>query len=284
VVSKESHEQDKMKTEGECLLRHTKARMKEKKGELILATGSPGSGKSFWGLRYLELWYWVWFKEQFPVTNICSTLEEAVLIAKDFTRIGEGLLVEELSVLASRRASLTKENRLWNSFLDTVRIKQIVLVGNAPHVSFIDKHFLLLAQIWVDVIGVNFRKGLSIGKPLRLQASPHKSDPYMHKLIDLEGWPVDLVCMRKPSPYIVKFYDEFKQSNTNQLYEDIAEKMVALKKQRRKELGNPILSPREQEAVDLRDEGMKPNEAYLKMGLSEVSIYYKYLRNAMKKT
>ena len=269
--------------ESKCVFEFINRRIKKKQGCIILTSGDPGKGKSYFGLRLLEIWYWLRFKERFPVLHICKTLEEAVLISKDITRTGEGILIEEISVLAGRRDSLTKENRLWNAFLDTIRIKQLVIVGNCPHLSFVDKHFVLLSQMWIEVIGVNFRKKITLGKPMEIQMSQHKTDPYTHKFVNDDGDAIDVCYMRKPSPYILEHYDKLKTDNTNQLYQDIADKMVALKNKRRKELGQPVLAPREQQAVDLKKQGLTAKEIAMEMKLVNTNSVYKYLINAQKK-
>ncbi len=105
--------------ESRAILKYIAKRMRMKKGCNILNTGALGSGKSYMDLRLLEIWYDLVFQEEFPIKNVCSTLEEAILIVKDFKRIGEGVLIEEISVLAGSRDSLTRMNKLFNQFMDT---------------------------------------------------------------------------------------------------------------------------------------------------------------------
>lgn len=201
----------------------------------IIFTGELGKGKSYSGIRLLELWYKRQFNEPFPITHVCDTLSEAVLIVKNVKRKGEGIVIEELSVLAGSRESLTRTNRLWNKFMDTCRIKQAVIVGNAPFLNFVDKHVIALSQLWIESLGVNFRKKICVCKPLILQPSQKKV--YFHKLVGDEGEEINLCFFKKPTDNIVKEYDAKKERSVDNLYDEITHRMAFEKKKKDKELG-----------------------------------------------
>lgn len=269
--------------ESQCLLDFCKKRMNKKLGTIILFTGGTGSGKSYSGSRFLELWYTQTFHESFPITHVCENLEQAILLVKDFKRIGEGILIEELSVLAGVRDSLTTSNKLWNKFLDTCRIKQAVIVGNCPHISFIDKHFQMMCNAWVDCLGVDFDRGVVMAKPLWLQTSPHKSEPYKHKFIGEEGFPIDICYFKKPSDEYLKQYDAVKLEGVNEMYDEIALKMSTDRISRLDKLGRKLLSPRQLEAYKLWLSGCSNEDATKEMGLNSEKVFRKYLETAKNK-
>jgi hypothetical protein len=267
--------------EGEAILDYTETRIKKRLGCNILVTGNLGSGKSYLGMRLLEKWYQRRFNESFPVAHICSTLEQAILLSKDFERKGEGILIEELSILAGSRESLTRVNRLWNKFMDTIRYKQIVLISNAPFLSFIDKHLINLCQIWILCLGINFRKNICVCKPLILQPSQLKM--YYHKFVNVNGDAIDLSYFKKPSDELTKAYDEIKDRSNLDLYDELATRMMLERKKQLKEIGRKVLAPREQEAYNYWLNKTPPKEAAEKMGLNNVITFYKYLKNARNK-
>ncbi len=248
----------------------------------IIHTGNLGSGKSYQGLRLLELWYELAFEEEFPIENVCSTLEEAILKVKDFKRPGEGILVEEISVLASSRDSLTKTNKLFNKFMDTARIKQALIILNAPHYSYIDKHIISLCNIWLESLGVDFKKEIGFLKGLKIQTSQYKVEPYRHKFINEEGWAIDYFTLRKPSERLCVAYDKLKNKSVNDLYEELALEMRIERKKKLKALGKKELAPREKEAYDYRLEGMKLKDIAVEMGIS-IQAVGNYLKNAKEK-
>ena len=269
--------------ESKCLTEFVRKRIQKKQGCIMLFTGEPGKGKSYAGLRFFEMWYKDFFNEDFPINHVVNDLEEAIMLVKDFTKKGEGVLVEELSVLAGVRDSLTSQNKLWNKFLDTVRIKQAIIIGNAPHISFIDKHFQMLCQVWVECFGINFRKKIVVCKPLWLQTSQHRKEPYKHKFVDEKGNEVEICYFNKPSEALSLAYDVLKTAYTTKLYEELADKMFTIKMKIFKELGKKVLSPREQQAYDLKLSGLKAEQIREKMGLSDVDTVYQYIKAALNK-
>ena len=96
-----------------CLMR-----IKIMLGVILLFSGETGRGKSYAGLRFLEIWYKTFFNELFPIKHVCNNIEEAILLTRSIKRKGEGILIEELSVHASVRDSLTTQNKMWNKFCD----------------------------------------------------------------------------------------------------------------------------------------------------------------------
>lgn len=260
--------------ESECILQHTQERMRKKKGMIILFTGETGEGKSYAGLRFLELWYRKWFEgERFPSFHICENLEQAVLLVQKFNRAGEGLLIEELSVLIGRRDSLTNINKLWNKFVDMCRIKQAVIVGNCPHISFIDKHFVLMCQSWVNCVEVQFKKRIVVARPLWLQQGSHKNEPYRHKYISPETMnPIDFCYFRHPEDKeLVKKYDEGKLQSFDTLSEEIVMRMQKNRLEKFKELGRKKIPRREAQAYELYLKGESQKIAAKIMGLTEDS-------------
>ncbi len=269
--------------EAECLLKFIEERMKRKKGINMLFTGDVGSGKSFNGARLLELWYKRRFNEPFPTSNITNNIEESIVLAKSFKRLGEGMLCEELSVHSGRRDALTTDNKAYNKFLDIIRIKQIVLVGNAPHISFIDKHIIMASQVWIDCQGIDFKNKVGLTHPLWLQTSPHKNEPYKHKFLNKDGEPIDECFFRLPSPYILKDYDIMKLRANEQIFDEIVMKLRHNRVLKLKKMGQKILSPKEQQAYQFWIDGYKGKEAAVEMKLENVNTYHKYLRTAKNK-
>ena len=262
-------------SEGRQIFEIVRNRINKKLGVTILITGLPGKGKSFIGLRFMELWYDYHFGELFPVTHVCETLEQAILLVKDFKRPGEAIQVEELSVLAGRRDSLSSENKLWNKFMDTVRMKQTIIIGNCPHLTFVDKHFVLLSDFWMEAMGVNFREKRSYCKCLFIQTTQHKRDPYMHRLIDDDGMPIDYFRFSKPSDELVKDFLELEKGNKNKIYEELAQKIIAKKEKEKKSIENlPRFTVKEAQALRYKIEGLKGPEAAEKMDIAKSSYYF----------
>lgn len=271
---------NKRTPEAKVILDFIERRIKKKLSCNIIFTGELGKGKSYSGIRLLELWYKRWLDEPFPISHVCETLDEAVLIVKDFKRKGEGVLIEELSVLAGSRESLTKLNRLWNKFMDTCRIKQAVIIGNSPFLNFIDKHIISLSQMWIEALGVNFRKKICVCKPLILQPSQKKV--YFHRLIDDDGNEINMCFFRMPDKELIKRYDELKDRSVAELYDEIAQRMTYERKRQLKEIGRVTLAWQEEQDYNDRLKGLTVKEIAKKRKVS-VSTVAKNIARAKKK-
>ncbi|KKN17794.1 hypothetical protein LCGC14_0962170 [marine sediment metagenome] len=269
--------------ESDFLLKHTKQRIRKKLGMNLIVTGESGRGKSFFGLRFLERWNKERFKEEFPSNHVCNTIEEAVILVRGFKRAGEGILIEELSVHAGSRASMTTQNRLFNMFLDICRMKQAVIVGNCPHISFVDKHYSMMAQAWVNVSRVDFKRKIVVARAYWIQTSPFRSEPYKHRYLNDEGDEVDICYMRKPSDKLCKEYEKLKGKSNDSIFETVVLRLQKDNQEKLKQIGHKFLSPREKEAYELKLEGNTSKEAAKIMGLKDARTYTAYILSAKKK-
>ena len=269
--------------ESKCLIDYATERINKKKGAIFLFTGEMGNGKSYAGLRYLELWYKDRFDSEFPLNHIVQTLEEAILLVKDFKKIGEGILVEELSVIASARDSLTTANKLWNKFLDTCRIKQAIIIGNLPHISFLDKHCVMTANAWVDCQKIDFKRKIVMCHPLWLQVSPHRNEPYKHRFLDDEYDPIDICYFKLPSKYITDHYNNQKLVYSEDLWSGLADRMLYNRQKQIEKIGFKVLSKQEHKSYILYLKGYSHKEAAKELGLKGESTFSKYLNSAKEK-
>lgn len=272
--------------EAECLLKHTEERMKQNKGINILFTGGVGDGKSFSGSRFLQLWYKKCFNEEFPISHVCNNVEEAVIISKEFNRKGEGILMEEISVHHGRREALTKKNILFNKFFDICRIKQIIFVANCPHISFVDKHFKMMLQSWVNCYEVDFKKEVVLAHPLWLQPFPHKDEPYKHRYLNKDGSPIDFCYFKLPAKKFIEKYNILKEESNEEIFDEIILKLQHDKVKQLEKLGQKVLAPREKEAYVLWLELYSSKESAEKMGLkgvNKIDVYNETLKRAKEK-
>ncbi len=253
--------------ESDFLLRQARQRMRKKLNFNMIVTGNVGRGKSYFGLRFLERWYQERFKEEFPINHICNKIDEAVILVSKFKRKGEGILIEELSVHVGSRASMTTQNRLFNMFLDICRIKQAIIIGNAPHISFIDKHYSMMSQAWVNCSSIDFKKEIILAKAYWIQTSPFRAEPYKHKYINEDGDEIDICYMRKPNEKLCESYEEIKGCGNEDVFEDVVLRIQKDKQDKLKQIGYKFLPPREKEAYELYLKGYSTKEGAKEMGI-----------------
>ena len=271
--------------ESKCLIDHIEERMKNRKGCNFLFTGGVGNGKSLAGARLLELWYKKHFNEPFPIENVCNSITEAIIRANSFKRLGEGLMIEELSAHAGRRDALTTSNKEFNKFLDIIRIKQIVMVGNAPHISFIDKHIFMMAQAWVNCEVVNFKQKVVVAHPLHLETSPYKNEPYKHLYLDEDDDPIATCHFNLPDKKFIKAYNKLKDTSNEAILNESILKLQHTRIKQLKEYGQKVFPPRILQAYTYHLQGYSDEEGAKKMKLKNEKAFrtYRYEAKKLKK-
>ncbi len=268
-------------SESDFLFKHAKQRIRKKLGMIMLVTGETGRGKSYFGLRFFERWYREFFKEEFPINHVCNTIDEAILLVKDFKRKGEGVLIEELSVHAGRRASMTKQNRFFNQFLDICRIKQAIIVGNSPHISFVDKHYPMMCQTWVNVSRIDFKRKITLARAYWLQTSSFKAEPYKHKYNTRDGDEINLCYMKKPDDELCKVYEGMKNKSNDNIFETIVLSVRQDRIEKLKKLGKGFIPVRLKQALILKIKGYSDENAAKEMGVNR-STFVDYICRAKR--
>ncbi len=269
--------------ESDFLFKLAKRRMRKKLGVIFLITGGTGRGKSYYCLRFLERWYKERFKESVPLKHVCNSIEEAVILAKSFKRKGEGLMIEELSVHAGSRSSMTTQNKMFNAFLDVVRIKQIIILGNCPHKSFVDRHFFMMCQAWVNCTRVDFENNIVLAKAYQIQTSPFSNEPYTHRFINEDGDYVDLCFMKKPSDELCEVYENIKDGSNEDIFDNIVLKLQQDKIDKLKAIGQRFLAPRERQVYELHLKGFTSKDGANELGLKDRQAFTDVLRIAKNK-
>lgn len=254
--------------ESDFLLDYWEKQIKKKQGANNIVTGVVGGGKSSLCVRAAEKWYERRFGEKFPVKHICNTIEDAILLAKKVKRKGELIIIEELSVHAGSRASMSTANKVFNMFLDICRVKQLIILGNAPHLTFVDKHVQSMMHVWINCYKVDFRKKITLAKAYWLQTSPFKAEPYKHKFVNKDGDEIDFCYMKKPSDDLWKEYEGMKDYSNDEIFDMIILKLRNDKEKKMKELGAKTLPNRQEEAYSLSLQGYNSKDGGEKMGIS----------------
>jgi hypothetical protein len=267
------------------LIDYVVKRLKKRLGIIMIYTGGTGLGKSTAGLSFAETWYEYWFNEKFPISHVTQDLMHAIMKVKDFKRPGEVIIIEEMSTLIGSRESSTQANRVFNQFLDTCRLKQAIIIGNAPHLNSLDKHFRRMCQVQIEMLGINFRKKLVFGQPKWFNPVQWREEPYHNSFFDKDGNIIDYCTFKKPERELMDEYDKFKQVNFERLMEEIALKMKATAIKQMKNLGQKIFNEQETKVLETYINGWEPEYSLKHCDLEKdgVEKYNDVLKQVKKK-
>jgi predicted Zn-ribbon and HTH transcriptional regulator len=208
----------KSEKEAEVLLRFMKSRHERKKTTTITVTGSLGSGKSYVCLRLAELWYLYFFKEAFPIKNVCFDIEQAMeLFVKGNLKEGEIVIIEEAGVAINAKNFYSKVNKFFNFYMQTFRQRQIIVLFNCPLFSLIDKSTRILINANFITQSIDDDKQVCIVKPLFHQLNQQSGKTYFHYLRvkgSVNGYgftaPIKTFEFGLPSEYLREAYEREK--------------------------------------------------------------------------
>lgn len=280
--------------ESEAIISYIVHRIKKGLGCNILVVAPPGLGKSWGCIRLMELIYDRLYGEKISPDKINNHVADNAADAFKFAREAkraEPLTIEEVSVLFGSRRAMSVDNVEFNSLLDTCRKKQIILLMNSQHISFVDKHIRMLAHLLIECLRINKSKGISIIKPLKLQTNQQSGKVYKHRLMH-NGQEVHRCYLKEPTKELIIIYEKKKSKFMEDLYRTMQLKSEDRKNKENKRLGKPIkgnkkwiveLTNKESDChYHINLQGMKTKD-YAKMrGITVRNVDYR-LKNILKK-
>lgn len=272
--------------EADVVVQNVMTRYLKGLGTNIFVIGLSGTGKSSTSQRLGEL---ICEKrkeegldnEVFIVDSLLH-LVRAVRNAK----MGDVIVVEEVSVLFPSRRAMSKENVAIGRIMDTIRKKRIALISNAPIWGSIDSHMRALGHIIVETLAIKKRQKIVMSKFHRLQTNPRSGKTYTHTF-QRAGRDVKLMYTQMPNKEKWEEYEKQKDKFMEELYESLEiqerkkiKKFVDDKEHVTAKLSRP-LTERQEQIYKLLKKGMTQVQIAKELGTTQPSVCsnVKFMRN-----
>ena len=189
--------------------------IRNNKNILMGVVGPTGSGKSYICLRVAELWYKRYFKEDFPVENICFSIEELMqrIVHGKLPR-GTLLILEEAGVNAGSLDFGKKLVKSLNYVLQSFRSKNIGILMNLPHFGMLAKQTRQLLHMVMETYEVDKSKKLSRVKPFMIQVNQTTGKVYKHyprAVVNGFYETIELFTYYIPSESLIEAYESKKE-------------------------------------------------------------------------
>lgn len=203
----------------------------QNKNVIIIVNGATGSGKSFSAIsiahtlsQELGTHFTIQDNLDFKFT---SFIKKTLLPANNMP--GTCFIFEEVGAAGGGAASRewqSKANLMFNSFLQTARHRNQILIMTTPYFSFLDAASRKLVHIQMDMQYINFRTKQAVIKPYFMQVNSRTGKIYFkllrykvkNKIIKLSGWVIKL-----PPEDLIKEYERIKEIYTAELARLITE-------------------------------------------------------------
>lgn len=197
-----------------------KGRLRRNKNYLLAITGETGSGKSYGALTIAQM--------VDPTFNIKNVVFDSLSLMQQLQRKdikkGSVLVFDEAGVGMSSREWQSQANKLLGFILETFRFKNVIVIFTMPNLDFLDKKGRQLIHAHAITKGIDHNK-----KVLRLrlmQLSTEQSTGKIYrKFYRLNGTPIRIMGLPKPSKKLCKDYEDKKQEYFSALLADSIEKM-----------------------------------------------------------
>ena len=204
--------------ESDVIVNEIWRRYKKGLGSNILVIGLSGTGKSSTSIREGELTQQKFLEEDIIINMyIVSSLLQFIEIVRK-SKLGDIIIIEEVSVLFPSRRAMAKENVSINKIFDTVRKKQLVIISNAPILNSIDSHMRSMAHIIIETLKIYKTQKVVVSKTLRMQTNPRSGKTYFHRF-QRKGRDVHRIFTRMPNGNIWQEYENNKDKFLDKLYD-----------------------------------------------------------------
>ena len=281
-MDKETENKFDTMLEADVVVKYVKARYGIGKGTNIFIIGLSGTGKSSTSQRLGELIIESREKEILKMYIVDSLLKLIEAIKQ--TKLGDIIVIEEVSVLFPSRRAMGGENLAIAKIFDTIRKKKICLISNCPLWHSMDKHMRSMGDVLIQTLSINRKKQIVISKFFRLQTDPSSGKTYTHTMTR-KGMDVNLMITRMPNLERWNEYEAGKDRFVGEMYEELKQQQLKKEKKNRPKPTPSMkdLTARELEVHQLYNiKGLKQIEIAEQIGINQQRVSA-IIKNIVKK-
>lgn len=195
---------------------------------LISVVGKTGSGKTYSAISICEIMSKM-SGVPFTIDNVVFSLTELMdLINSDKLIKGSSIIFDEPQCSIGSRDFQSEANKVFNYLLTTFRHRNLSLFFCTPFESLLDKSTRKLFHVKIETMKINRKNNTCIVKPLYLDYSDYKEEPYRKRLLAvcLKGaMKVNVWAVPKPSSVLIEQYEKKKMEFTNNLNRNISQRL-----------------------------------------------------------
>lgn len=152
--------------ESSTIIKQIISNMKKGIGQNLMITGKMGSGKSWASLKVAEEVV-KGTGGNFDNSHVVSTLEDFMKLYNNKEKCPPGsvIIFEEVGVNINSKKAMSRLNIVFADVFQTSRYKELLIIMNAPAVSFLDKTPRSLLHWWLQTTRLIQSKGICEIKP-----------------------------------------------------------------------------------------------------------------------
>lgn len=222
-------------------------------GQNVFITGKTGSGKSYTSIQIA--------KEVCKVTGANFDINNVVFNPMDFikryndpelTPEGSFLIYEEGGVGTNSRDYQSKGNKNFSKLFQILRHRKILVIINAPDLSFLDVHLRKLLHWWFKTEKVDKRRNLCFISPRTVEVQ-QETGKVLYPYPVFDGSQMSELRIDKLEDNIADEYEKRAKEFKDQLASQVQLEMAIIDADRKTD-------PDLQLYIKMKDQGMKQGE------------------------
>jgi len=204
--------------EGSVIVKNIVSQLKNGIGQNLMITGKMGSGKSWASLKLAE----EVAKNtggKFTNEHIVSTLEDFMELYNNKEKCPPGsvIIFEEVGVNINSKRAMSKLNIIFSDVFQTSRYKELLIIMNAPAVSFLDKTPRSLLHWWLQTTRLNQSKGICEIKPHLVELDQIAGDLFFPYPRLRDGQRITRLDVTAPSKELREEYERTSRAYKDQV-------------------------------------------------------------------
>ncbi len=224
---------DPKSKQGNSWVHYLLSRIKQNKNNLVAVTGKTGSGKTWSAVAICEM-----ISEEngapFGIENIVFSLKDLMaLVNSDKLKKGSCIIFDEPQVSISSKEFQSEANKVFNYLLTTFRHRNLTLFFCTPFEDLLDLSTRKLFHAKFTTTSIDRNNNKVMIRPVTVEYNSNKRKFYEKFLRIIckesgEGYTKRVLKswgVGKPSPEMIKLYEEKKLDFTTNLNKELEERL-----------------------------------------------------------
>lgn len=241
--------------------------------------GQTGSGKSYWALRMAQATQPLLNGTEFTINQVCFKGSELMRkINSNEYPVGTIFIWDEAGVGMSSRDFMSVINKMLVFMMQTVRHRRYVFILTVPDFSFIDAGARKLIHSQGEMKSINFANNTSNCEIFMLQHNSRSGKTYYKHLRVIKNGikrRVPFFRLGLPEGNVLAEYEKIKRQFTDELNEEIENKLSAIEEKDR-EASKPKekkpLTEKQQQVYELLKKGLMCQEVAKQLNITQPSV------------
>ena len=188
--------------------------------QIITATGPPGSGKSWAGIRICELVDSGFSIDRVILPGLEAALNSMKAITDEEMGFGSAIVLDDVGLMIPARDFWTLLNKGFGLIAQSSRYLRKIVWSTVPDQHFIDSQPRKLTNYHFEFVPRKKDDSPAIARVYEVQSNPRSGKIYYKHPEVTPGKYLESMTFKMPSPMMIEAYEMKKKSSMNLFYRE----------------------------------------------------------------